>query len=81
MKFRLEIALGRLQSYCSKAAKFGGGFEDDFEDALAEFDTACRGQLAPDDAKAELLRLAIRGRALTFYKSIAAASLPWVIVK
>ena len=80
-KFRLEIALGRLQSYYSKTNKFSGDFEDDLEDALAEFDTACRGQLAPDDAKPELLRLAIRGRALTFYKSISAASLPWIVVQ
>ena len=65
-KFRLEIALGRLQNYYSKATKFGGDFEDDLEDALAEFETACKGQLAPEDAKPELLRLAINGRALTF---------------
>ena len=34
-KFRLELAVGRLQSYYSKANKFGGDFEDDLEDALA----------------------------------------------
>ena len=62
-KFRLELALGRLQSYYSKANKFGGDFEDDLEEALAEFETACRGQLAPDDSKPEMLRLAIKGRA------------------
>ena len=64
-KFKLELALGRLQSYYAKAAKFSGDFEDDLEDAFTEFNTACKGQLAPDEAKSELLRLAIRGRALT----------------
>ena len=48
---------------------------------MAEFDTACRGQLAPDEAESELFRLAIQGRALTFYKSISAACMPWIIVQ
>ena len=80
-KFRLETALGRLQSYYSKANKYSGDFEEDLEDALAELNTACRGQLAPEEAKPELLRLAIQGRALTFYKSICATTLPWSVVQ
>ena len=65
-KFRLEVSLGRLQNYYSKGSKFGGDFEDDLEDAMAEFDTAGRGQLAPDEAKSELFSLTIQGLALTF---------------
>ena len=38
-KFKLEIALGRLQSYYSKAQKFSGDFEEDLDDSLAEFNT------------------------------------------
>ena len=64
-KFKLEIALGRLQSYYSISKKFSGDFEDDLDDSLAEFNTACRGQMAPDEVKPEMFRLAIKGRALT----------------
>lgn len=74
-KFCLETALGRLQSYYSKAAKYSGDFEDDFENALTEFETASRSQLAPDAHKPELFRLELSGRALTFYKSIDASRL------
>lgn len=80
-RFRLESALGKLQSYYTKAPKYSGDFEDDFEDALTEFGTACRGQLAPDTAKPELFRLALSGRALTYYKTIDAPCLPWSTVQ
>lgn len=80
-RFRLETALGKLQTYYSKAPKYSGDFEDDLEDALTEFNTASRGQLAPDEYKPELFRLALKGRALTFYKSIDATSLPWQTVQ
>lgn len=63
-KFRLETALSFLQSYYSKAPKYSDDFEDDFEDAKTEFTTACRGNLAPDEAKQELFRFAVKGRAL-----------------
>lgn len=80
-RFLLETALGRLQSYYSKAPKYSGDFEDDFEDALTEFLTACRGQLATDSAKPELFRLALKGRALTFFKTINSINLSWSLVE
>lgn len=76
-RFRLEIALARIQSYYPKARKYSGEFEDDLEDIFTELETACRGQMAPDSAKPELFRLALSGRALTFYKTVDGSRMQW----
>lgn len=47
----LETTLGRLKFYYSKVDRYPGDFEDDFENALAELQTASSGLLAPDYAK------------------------------
>ena len=79
--FKREIALGHLQRYYSKARKFGGYFEEDLENALAEFNTPCCRQLTPDDVKPELLRLSITSQALNFFKSINTTTLPWDVLE
>lgn len=80
-KFELKIALGKLQSYWTKAPQFSAEFEDDMNYALTQFNTAWRGQVAPDCAKLELFRLALSGNALTYYNFIHATTLDWITVQ
>ena len=80
-RFRIELALSRIQSYYSRAMKYTGEFEEDLSDNIQEFETACKGQSVPDEHKSEMFRLSVSGRALTYYKSISGANIPWEDLK
>lgn len=71
----METALFRLQSYYSVANKYFGDFADGLKNALTEFDTAGRDQLARDSVKPDFFRLSLSGRALAYYNSIHATRL------
>lgn len=80
-KLKFEVVLFQLQSYYTKAQKYTGEFEEDLNDALTEFKTACRSQIASEFAKPELFCQALSGSALNYYKLIDATKMTWESVQ
>lgn len=74
-KVCLETASGRPNGYYVRGSKYLGDLADDIEDALTQFVTASRVQLATEEFKPEIFCLAFSVHTLTFYKSISTSLL------